>query len=65
MKKKLSKKLNLNKETITKLQDKEMRLIKGASIFIPSCDCDTDSCSIPVRCCGPDTVEMLPKNDKE
>jgi natural product precursor len=64
MKKKFLKKLNLNKKTITRLQNEEMRLIKGASIFIPSCDCDTDSCSIPVRCCNIKTIEMLLKDDK-
>jgi len=63
MKKKLLKKLILNKATITRLQNEEMRLIKGASIFIPSCVCDTASCSIHARCCDPETVEMLQKDD--
>ena len=58
MKKKLTKKLVLNKETISRLQNEEMKLIKGASIFITSCDCDTDSCSIPIHCCDITTKEQ-------
>ena len=57
MKKKLTKKLSLNKATVTRLANEEMRLIKGASIVIDSCNCDTASCSLPVHCCGPDTKE--------
>lgn len=59
MKKKLTKKLSLNKATVTRLQSKEMKVIKGASIVIDSCNCDTASCSLPVHCCGTDTVEKV------
>lgn len=65
MKKKFLKKLSLNKETITILQNEEMILIKGASIFITSCQCDTASCSIAGYCCDPETVERLLKNEDE
>lgn len=54
MKKKFIKKLTLKKKTISKLQDDDMRLVKGAYSF-DTCGCDTDSCSIVVNCCGPTT----------
>ncbi len=53
MKKKFSKKLALNKETISILQSDEMKLIRGATFFFGTCDCDTASCSIYVQCCDP------------
>lgn len=53
MKKKLSKQMALNKETIASLQSDEMKRIKGATIIFGTCDCDTASCSIPIRCCDP------------
>lgn len=64
MKKKFAKKLSLKKETISILQNDEMRLIKGASIILPSCDCDTASCSIAIHCCDPETEEILLNREK-
>lgn len=53
-KKKLGKKLVLDKETISKLQDEEMKQIKGASVILLSHCCDpTESCSVMLPCCGP------------
>ena len=63
MKKKLTKKLSLNKATVTKLQNEEMKVIKGASIVIDSCNCDTASCSLPVHCCEPTIKEMIIKDE--
>ena len=54
MKKKFSKKLALNKETISSLNYDEMKKVKGASILV-AC---TESCSILVACCGPDPKRM-------
>ncbi|MCK4760552.1 MAG: class I lanthipeptide [Candidatus Aminicenantes bacterium] len=53
MKKKLTEKLLLNKETISKLQDEESRKIKGGlSLCDDSCSCKTDdSCSDGMNCC--------------
>ncbi len=55
MKKKLAKKLFLNKETISKLQDEESRKIKGGISYCnDSCSCKTDgSCSDGLNCCPP------------
>ncbi|MCK4764346.1 MAG: class I lanthipeptide [Candidatus Aminicenantes bacterium] len=55
MKKKLTEKLLLNKETISKLQDEESRKIKGGfSDIFDSCLCKTDkSCSDGMNCCPP------------
>ncbi|MCK4762686.1 MAG: class I lanthipeptide [Candidatus Aminicenantes bacterium] len=53
MKKKLTQKLLLNKNTISKLQDEESRALKGGSGF-HTCECDTDgktSCSLIGPCC--------------
>ncbi|MCK4762029.1 MAG: class I lanthipeptide [Candidatus Aminicenantes bacterium] len=53
MKKRLITKLSLKKETISKLQDHESRVIKGGS-ELKTCDCNTDgktSCSYIWYCC--------------
>ncbi|MCK4764345.1 MAG: class I lanthipeptide [Candidatus Aminicenantes bacterium] len=61
MKKKLTKNLLLNKETISKLQDEESRKIKGGfSDINDSCLCKTDgSCSDAVNCCPTTRNEKL------
>lgn len=64
MKKMFNKKLSLNKATITRLQSDEMKVIIGASIVVVTCDCDTASCSIHIRCCDPETNEILLKKNK-
>ena len=46
-KKKITKKLSLNKETVAGLDAEEMKKIKGASI-LAAC---SDSCSVLVICC--------------
>ena len=50
MKKKLTKELTLNKETITSLDIDEMSRIKGAVSIVFAC---TESCSFFVACCAP------------
>ena len=49
MKKRLNKKLVLNKMTISSLKDKDMHLIRGATLVF---DC-TESCSLVWICCTP------------
>jgi hypothetical protein len=56
-KKKLTKKLALNKEKITSLNYTEMKEIKGASILVPC----TGSCSALVMCCEPITQPPICK----
>ena len=54
MEKKLTQKLLLNKNTISKLQDEEIRSIKGGTAIKDTTECDTDvktSCSIFGPCC--------------
>lgn len=53
-KKMLTKKLTLNKKTIARLGEAEMRNLKGASIFV-AC---SESCSIFIMCC--DTIRTCP-----
>ena len=48
-KKKLTKKLTLNKDTITILNPNEMSRIVGASVFLLC----TESCSVFLACCDP------------
>ncbi|MCK4762288.1 MAG: class I lanthipeptide [Candidatus Aminicenantes bacterium] len=61
MKKKLTKKLLLNKKTISQLQDEESRKIKGGlSMCIDTCSCNTDkSCSHGINCCPTTRNEKL------
>ena len=61
MKKKLTKKLLLNKETISQLQDEESRSIKGGlTVPYDTCVCKTDeSCSHHVNCCPSPPPEKL------
>ena len=61
MKKKLTQKLLLNKETISKLQDEESSKIKGGlTMCIDTCTCKTDeSCSHDVNCCPTTRNEKL------
>lgn len=67
MKKKLIKKLTLNKATIARLQDSEINLIKGGTVTFDTCDCDTASCSLQINCCGPTTTKeqyIIPVQDQ-
>lgn len=62
MMKKLTKKLLLNKETISKLQDNESEKIKAGIVTLPwdTCKCDTaDSCSIVGNCCPTPPLEKM------
>lgn len=49
MKKRLNKKLVLNKMTVIRLKDNDMQLIRGATLVF---DC-TESCSLVWICCTP------------
>lgn len=50
-------KLSLNKENVSNLNNRDMNLIKAATLALPSCACaETESCSL-VHCCPP------PKNE--
>ncbi|MCK4762687.1 MAG: class I lanthipeptide [Candidatus Aminicenantes bacterium] len=54
MKKKLTQKLLLNKNTISKLQDEESRALKGGTAIKDTSECNTDvktSCSMVMVCC--------------
>lgn len=51
-KKKLTKKLELNKENISSLNFDEMSKMKGAISLVFAC---TESCSVFVACCEPTT----------
>lgn len=56
MKKKFSKKLNLNKNTVTHLNIEDQKKIKGGlSVFDETCYCNTEhkSCSLKINCCPP------------
>lgn len=56
MKKKIYKKLNLNKNTVTNLSIFDQKKIKGGyTIFVETCYCNTEhkSCSLYVNCCPP------------
>lgn len=55
MKKKLTKKLVLNKKTISSLSENDMNLVRGAT-FNFYC---TDSCSLNMGCCPPTTEENV------
>ncbi len=55
MRKKLTKKLVLNKKTISNLDREEMNSARGASFFIPC----SDSCSVIFVCCDPTTNPQL------
>ncbi|MCK4760553.1 MAG: class I lanthipeptide [Candidatus Aminicenantes bacterium] len=61
MKKKLTKKLLLNKETISQLQDEESRNIKGGlTVDYDTCKCNTaKSCSDGLNCCPSPPPEKL------
>jgi len=49
-------KLELNKETISNLNDQEMKKVKGALATVVSCECEeTMSCSVWF-CCPPDNM---------
>jgi len=57
MKKKMIKKLVLNKATVTRLDKKDMNLIIGATLVDPYyC---SKSCSLVIICCGPTTEPKL------
>lgn len=61
MKKKLSKKLNLNKELVSNLNSNEQRLIKAGDDFTFECETkEKESCSVALICCIP--PEKLIKN---
>lgn len=65
MKKKLIKKLSLNRATVTRLQNEEMKVIKGGTLLtFETCNCDTASCSIFLPCCGPKTKEKVIELEK-
>ena len=50
----MKKKLTLKKATVTNLTDDQMKKIRGASIYLHTCDCqDTESCSVAYKCCPP------------
>jgi len=56
MKKKVEKKLTLNKITISDLNTKEKQIIRGgATLLAETCYCNTDhkSCSLKINCCPP------------
>ena len=56
MKKKIQKKLELNKRTISSLNNEEIKEAKGGlSALNVSCYCNTDhkSCTIHLYCCPP------------
>lgn len=55
-KNKLTKKLVLNKKTVSNLQDEEMNLIRGASVLFLC----TESCSVLVNCCDPTSIRTCP-----
>ncbi len=55
MKKKLTKKLQLNKKTISNLDKEEMNLLYGASVII-AC---SESCSVIIVCCDPTRTPQL------
>lgn len=55
-KKSLTKKLALNKETISSLNYDEMKKVKGASILGPC----SESCSILGPCCDPFSFRTCP-----
>lgn len=56
MKKKINKKLNLNKNTVMNIGIEERKTIKGGfSVFFETCYCYTEhkSCSLYINCCPP------------
>ena len=55
MKTKLSKKLNLNKNKISRLNDHDMNLIRGATLVMHC----SESCSLVKICCEPTVKEYL------
>jgi len=64
MKKKVQKKLELNKRTISSLDNSEKKEAKGGiSALNISCDCNTDhkSCTLHVFCCPPPEEAVLLK----
>ncbi len=62
MKKELTRKLVLNKKTISNLDNREMKSIRGATLARPSCACDvTESCSL-YFCCPPTTYLNMEEN---
>ncbi len=61
MKKKLTKKLTLNRKTISNLTKNEMKLIKGATL-LAFC---TDSCSLIAICCPTTKENVIEQNPYE
>jgi len=57
MKKKMIKKLILNKKTISSLNNEEMNLVIGATVIMP--EVCSRSCSVMLPCCGPTTEPKL------
>lgn len=56
MKKKVSKKITLNKISVSNLNNDEEKKIKGGTTaFHPTCYCNTEhkSCSLQINCCPP------------
>ncbi|MCK4762612.1 MAG: class I lanthipeptide [Candidatus Aminicenantes bacterium] len=54
-KKTLTKKMLLNKATVSNLNSVDLDMIKGGTLltFETCANCDTASCSLHINCCGP------------
>ncbi len=62
MKKKIIKKLVLNKKTIFNLSENEMYMVRGATIFLNYC---TNSCSLFIACCPHTEENVIEQNPDE
>lgn len=61
MKNKFSRRLILNKETITRLNNNDMNLIRGATLIFYC----TDSCSVVAICCNTKTNPLEENRDQD
>ena len=55
MKKRMSKRLILNRVTVSRLSQEDMNAVVGATLYLPC----TESCSLYIQCCPVTTTKKL------